>query len=175
MSQTSIITKQANFGKKSVPSIGTAYPALNIESKPTLGVAYDSQAATGASSPSLVRIIPYASNTSFTSVGMRIVAWNLCDSAYLAWIPTVLAEFSLTYSSGVVPDWSLDTAGEARPFAGITQLAGTPTANLFSPGTASASNTEPAAVLFDALGAQLLQVQFKATGTGSMGFLWTTI
>jgi hypothetical protein len=178
MSQTYIITPQDNFGKVAVASVPATYDALTITAKPTSGIVYDAQLASGASSPSLVRLVPYASATGLTSVGMRLVAWNsypTADGSATRWIPTVLGDFTLTFSSGTVPTWTLDSSNDARPFAGITQVAGTPTANLFSPGTAAATNVEPAAALIDAMGAQVLQVQFKSSGTPTMGVLWATI
>lgn len=178
MGQAFIITPQTNFGKTSVASVPASYDSLDIANKPTSGVVYDAQLASGASAPSLVRLVPYASATGLTSVGMRLVAWNAyptADGSATRWIPVMLGDFTLTFSSGTVPTWTLDSAGDARPFAGITQVAGTPTANLYSPGTAAATNVEPAAVLLDSTGAQVLQVQFKSSGTPTMGVLWATI
>lgn len=179
MADATIITYQRNFNNVSVASVGASYGSIATLSatKPSSGVVHDQQLS--GISPSLLRIMPYASSTSIgAATGVRVVGWtgevNSADGLTY-WIPTVLADFNLTFSSGTVPTYSLDGATQ-RPFATIAQVAGTPAANLYSPGTASAANVEPAAALVDIVGSQIVTVQFKAaSGTPTMGVFATTI
>jgi hypothetical protein len=63
-----------------------------------------------------------------------------------------------------------------RPFAVIAQVAGTPAGNLYSPGTAAATNVEPASAMVDIAGSQMVTVQFRAaSGTPTMGVFVTTL
>jgi hypothetical protein len=178
MADATIITYQRIFSNVSVASVGASYGSIATLSstKPTSGVVHDQQL--NGMSPSLLRIMPYASSTSIgAATGVRVVGWtgevNTADGLTY-YIPTVLADFNLTFSSGTVPTYSLD-GGTQRPFAIITQVAGTPAANLYSPGTAAAANVEPAAALVDIVGCQIVTVQFKAaSGTPTMGVFATT-
>lgn len=179
MADATIITYQRNFNNVSVASVGATYASIATLSatKPSSGVVHDQQLS--SISPSLLRITPYASSTSIgAATGVRVVGWtgevNSADGLTY-WLPTVLADFNLTFSSGTVPTYSIDGATQ-RPFAIITQVAGTPAANLYSPGTAAAANVEPAAALVDIVGSQIVTVQFKAaSGTPTMGVFATTI
>lgn len=179
MADATIITYQRNFSNVSVASVGANYASIATLSttKPTSGLVYDTQ--TMGMAPSLIRILPYASSTSIgAATGVRVVGWtgevNSADGLTY-WLPTVLADFNLTFSSGTVPTYSLDGSTQ-RPFATIAQVAGTPAANLYSPGTAAAANVEPAAALVDIVGSQIVTVQFKAaSGTPTMGVFATTI
>jgi hypothetical protein len=179
MADATIITYQRNFSNVSVASVGASYGSIATLSatKPSSGVVHDQQLS--SISPSLLRIMPYASSTSIgAATGVRVVGWtgevNTADGLTY-YIPTVLADFNLTFSSGTVPTYSLD-GGTQRPFAIITQVAGTPAANLYSPGTAAAANVEPAAALVDIVGCQIVTVQFRAaSGTPTMGVFSTTI
>lgn len=173
-----ITTNQNPSGKLAVASVPSSYAALDPSAAPSSGVLYTVTPTIGGRNPSLLRLTPYASATGGTSVGMRVVGYSRyykADGSGVVYIPAVLGDFTLTFSSGTVPTWTLDAAGDARPYAGITQVAGTPTANLYSPGTAAASNTEPASVLMDVVGCEIVQVQFKSSGTPTMGVLWTTL
>jgi hypothetical protein len=179
MADASIITYQRPYTNVSVASVGSSYASIATLSatKPSSGVVHDQQL--NGSSPSLLRIMPYASSTSIGSAtGVRVVGYtgevNSADGLTY-WLPTVLADFNLTFSSGTVPTYSLDSATQ-RPFAVIAQVAGTPAANLYSPGTAAASNVEVASAMVDIAGHQLVQVQFKAaSGTPTMGVFTTTL
>jgi len=73
-----------------------------------------------------------------------------------------------------VPQYSIDTQSTAT-FSGIVQVAGTPPANAYSPASILASNVEPAAVLLDTVGCELVTVQFKSSGTPTMGVFYTTL
>jgi hypothetical protein len=179
MADATIITYQRNFSNVSVASVGATYASIATLSatKPSSGVVHDQQLS--SISPSLLRITPYASSTSIgAATGVRVVGWTgdvSSTDGLTYWLPTVLADFNLTFSSGTVPTYSIDGATQ-RPFAIITQVAGTPAANLYSPGTAAAANVEPAAALVDIVGSQIVTVQFKAaSGTPTMGVFATTI
>lgn len=175
----SSITTQQNFsGKTTVASVPTSYAALDPATLPTSGVLYNGDPNPGGRDPSLLRLTPFASTTGGTGVGMRVVGYTpylKADGSGTVYVPTVLGDFTLTFSTGTVPTWTLDSAGDCRPYAGITQVAGTPTANLYSPGTAAVSNTEPASVLIDPVGCTIVQVQFKSSGSPTMGVLWATL
>ena len=179
MADATIITYQRPYSNVSVASVGSSYGSIATLSatKPSSGVVYDQQL--NGMSPSLLRIMPYASSTSIgASTGVRVVGWTgKVDSTdgLTYWLPTVLADFNLSFTSGTVPTYSLD-GGTQRPFAVITQVAGTPAANLYSPGTAAAGNVEVASAMVDIAGAQIVTVQFKAaSGTPDMGVFCTTL
>lgn len=91
------------------------------------------------------------------------------------YMPTVLADFTLTFTSGTVPNYTMDGALNTRTFSGITQVSGTPAANLYSPATASGSNVEPAYAMVDVAGASYVTAQFKASGTPDMGTFWANL
>lgn len=176
MPQANIITPQSPYAKMTVASVGASYTALDPSTAPTIGVLWSTVPSVGGNNPSLLRLLPFASATGGTSIGMRVVGYNLYRGDLGPdYIPTVLGDFTLTFSTGTVPTWTLDTSNDARPYAGIVQVAGTPAANLYSPGTAAATNVEPASVLLDVVGCQIVQVQFKSSGSPTMGVLWTTI
>ena len=129
-----------------------------------------------SSYPSLVRLTPMASNNNFTA-GMRVVGWSeyIQTSGTKVYIPTVLADLTLGYTSGTVPSLSVNGVTEYY-FSSVTAAAGVPSVNLYSPATALASNTEVATALVDAVGMQYLTIQFKATGTTpKVGVYWSTI
>ena len=91
------------------------------------------------------------------------------------YMPTVLADFTLTFTSGTVPNYTMDGALNTRTFSGITQVAGTPAANLYSPATALGSAVEPAYAMVDVAGASYVTAQFKASGTPTMGTFWANL
>jgi hypothetical protein len=175
MPQANIITPQSPYAKMSVASVGASYTALDPATAPSVGVLWSTVPAVGGNNPSLLRLTPYASATGGTSVGMRVVGYNLYQGALgLDYIPSVLGDFTLTFSEGTVPTWTLDVSNDARPYAGIVQVAGTPTANLYSPGTGAASGTPPAAAVLDLIGYQYVTLQFESS-TGTMGCFYSFI
>lgn len=91
------------------------------------------------------------------------------------YMPTVLADLTLGFTSGTVPNYTIDGTANYRTFSSITQVAGTPAGNLYSPATAAASNVEPAYALIDLAGAQYVTAQFKSSGTPDMGAFWSTL
>lgn len=130
----------------------------------------------GTNYPNLIKIVPSASNNNFTSVGMRVIGWSpySATTGNNPWIPTVLADVTLGYST-TVPSLSID--GVTNYFFGsATVAASVPTVNIYTPATVTAANSEPASVIIDCVGSLLIQVQFKATGTTpKMGAFWYTI
>jgi len=130
----------------------------------------------GTTYPNLIKILPSASNSNFTSVGMRVVGWSpfLTTSDSYVWLPTVLADVTLGYST-TVPSLSINSATNYF-FGSATVAASAPTVNIYTPATVTAANSEPASVVIDCVGSVLVQVQFKATGTTpQMGAFWYTI
>jgi hypothetical protein len=131
----------------------------------------------GTNYPSLLRLTPITSANNFTSVGMRVVGWNsyLQTAGTKVWIPTVLADVTLGYTSGTVASLTIDTVSTFF-FSSATIGSGVPTVNAYSPATAATGNVQPASVIVDAVGSQLITLQFKATGTTpKMGAFWATI
>ena len=131
----------------------------------------------GTNYPNLIKIVPSVSGNNFTSVGMRVIGW----SSYSAitgsnpYIPTVLADVTLGYTSGTVASLSIDGTTNYF-FSSATVAASVPTVNIYTPATAAGANVEPASVIIDCVGSLLIQVQFKATGSSpKMGAFWYTI
>lgn len=131
----------------------------------------------GQNYPNLIKIVPTASATGFTSVGMRVVGWSpySATTGSNPYIPTVLADVTLGYTTGTVASVSVDGVSNFF-FSTATVAASVPTVNIYTPATATATNVEPASVIIDCVGSLLIQVQFKATGTTpKMGAFWYTI
>ena len=91
------------------------------------------------------------------------------------YMPTVLADFTLTFTSGTVPNYTMDGALNTRTFSSITQVSGTPAANLYSPATAAGANVEPAYAMVDIAGASYVTAQFKASAATDMGTFWSNL
>jgi len=131
----------------------------------------------GTNYPSLLRLTPIANRNDLTSVGMRVVGWNayVQSSGTKVWIPTVLADVTLGYTIGTVASLSIDSV-TTYFFSSATIGAGVPTVNTYSPATAATTNVQPASIVVDAIGSQLMTLQFKATQTTpKMGAFWATI
>ena len=189
MGQMEIVTCQPNYNRVFHSSVPSAYAAVSATTtKPTTRILYDSTIVGGTtagwggnSSPSLIKLVPYASATGLAAAGMRLIGWSGYNSAgtiaallgRTVWIPTVIADFNLSYTTGTVPTYSIDASNDARPFSGITQIFGSPVANVSSPTASGTSNTEWASCIVDPLGAQLVEVQFKTTtASQTMSALW---
>lgn len=91
------------------------------------------------------------------------------------YMPTVLADFTLGFTSGTVPNYTMDGALNTRTFSSITQVSGTPAANLYSPATAAGANVEPAYAMVDVAGASYVTAQFKASAATDMGTFWSNL
>jgi len=182
-----INTAQENFRKVTVATVPATYTAaqavlLNAAPTSTTGTAllWDiNTASVSGTNPSLLYVMPFlvSATTAQTSIGMRLLGWRkYLDAAGTSfwYMPTVLADFTLTFTSGTVPNYTLDVAN-TRTFSGITQVAGTPAANLYSPATASGSNVEPAYAMVDLAGSSYVTAQFKSSGTPDMGTFWANL
>ena len=111
---------------------------------------------------------PYLATTAAAAT-----ATNTTVPPVTAWFPTVLADLTLTYSTGTVAAMTVNNV-PSYVFSNITQVALSPDASLYRPSTVTATATETASALVDTVGSQLVQVQFKAS-TGSMGAAWYSI
>jgi len=182
-----INTAQENFRKVTVATVPATYTAaqavlLNAAPTSTTGTAllWDiNTASVSGTNPSLLYVMPFlvSATTAQTSIGMRLLGWRkYLDAAGTSfwYMPTVLADFTMTFTSGTVPNYTLDVAN-TRTFSGITQVAGTPAANLYSPATASGSNVEPAYAMVDLAGSSYVTAQFKSSGTPDMGTFWANL
>jgi len=124
--------------------------------------------------PSLLRLAPFCgaavapTSATFASGGLRVVGWSIYTptSGSTLYVPTVLADLGLGLTTGTVQS-ELVNGVTQYPFSVCTAGAGVPTVNLYSPGTASASNVEACAAVIDTIGMQFVQLQFKATATVS--------
>jgi hypothetical protein len=182
-----INTAQENFRKVTVATVPATYTAaqavlLNAAPTSTTGSAllWDiNTASVSGTNPSLLYVMPFlvSATTAQTSIGMRLLGWRkyLDVAGTSFWfMPTVLADFTLTFTSGTVPNYTIDVAN-TRTFSGITQVSGTPAANLYSPATAAGSNVEPAYAMVDVAGSSYVTAQFKASGTPNMGTFWANL
>jgi hypothetical protein len=111
---------------------------------------------------------PYLATTTAAAT-----ATNTTVPPVTGWLPTVLADLTLTYSTGTVASITVNNV-PSYVFSNITQVALSPDASLYRPSTVTATATETASALVDAVGSQLVQLQFKAN-TGSMGAAWYSI
>lgn len=179
-----ITTPQTNYRKVTASSVPSAYTAANAvltQTAPSTGLLFDvNTASVNGENPSLLYVMPFlvSATTAQTSIGMRLLGWRkylqTSDSTFW-YIPTVLADLTLGFTSGTVPNYTIDGTANTRTFSSITQVAGTPSVNLYSPATAAAANVEPAFALIDLAGAQYVTAQFKSSGTPDMGAFWATL
>ena len=110
--------------------------------------------------------------TTGTPTGVTYTRSNVSSFWYM---PTVLADFTLGFTSGTVPNYPMDGALNTRTFSSITQVSGTPAANLYSPATAAGANVEPAYAMVDVAGASYVTAQFKASAATDMGTFWSNL
>jgi hypothetical protein len=124
--------------------------------------------------PSLLRLAPFCgaavapTSATFASGGLRVVGWSIYTqtNGTAFYVPQVLADLALGLTTGAVQFESVNGVAQ-YPFSTVTVGSGVPTVNLYSPGTASASNVEPCAAVIDCIGMQFIQLQFKATASVS--------
>ena len=185
-----INTAQENFRKVTVATVPATYTAaqavlLNAAPTSTTGTAllWDiNTASVSGTNPSLLYVMPYMINAgtpSNTGIGMRLLGWRkyLNAAGTTFWyMPTVLADFTLGFTSPAssTPNYTIDVAN-TRTFSSITQVAGSPAANLYSPATALAANVEPAFAMVDVAGSSYVTAQFKSSGTPTMGTFWANL
>lgn len=108
-----------------------------------------------------------------TTVASTVQAIDTVASPTKIYFSTVLADFTLTYSTGTVPSATVNNVPNYL-FSTASQVAISPDASIYRPSTLTATNVELASVLVDAIGHELIELQFKAN-SGSMGALWATI
>lgn len=179
-----ITTAQNNYRKVTAATVASTYTAANAvltQTAPSTGLLFDyTSASVNGQNPSLLYVMPFlvSATTAQTGIGMRLIGWRkylqTTDSTFW-YLPTVLADFTLGFTSGTVPNYTIDGTANTRTFSSITQVAGTPAGNLYSPATAAAANVEPAFALIDLAGSQYVTAQFKSSGTPDMGAFWTTL
>lgn len=185
-----ITTAQNNYRRVQVASNGTSYvnsEAILTKTEPTTVSLSSSallfngnSASVSGQNPSLLFVMPFivsAAGTN-TGMGMRVIGWrklyDTTDAAFW-YVPTVLADFTLGWTSGTIPSYNIEGAANTRTLSSIVQVAGTPNANVYSPATAAAANVEPAYAMLDLSGSQIVTAQFKASGAPNMGCFWSTL
>lgn len=137
------------------------------------------------SMPSLIKVTPYVFANSAVATGMRIVGWTSYTQETGAargtafWVPTVLADLTLSYNSttGSIPSVAVfQEAGDvAYFFSGLAIGGGVASANLYVPGTTAAAGSGVASCVIDTIGSQIVMFQFKTSTGTTMGALWYPI
>ena len=184
----SITTIQENYRKVTVASVAASYTnseAVLTTTQPTSSLTasaflFDLNSAQVSETPNLLFVMPFliSATTAQTGIGMRIIGWRkyLETAGTTFWyVPTVLADLTLGFTTGTVPAYTIDSTANHRTFSSVTQVAGTPSGNLYSPATAAATNVEPASALIDLAGSQYVTAQFRSSGTPTMGCFWATL
>lgn len=121
--------------------------------------------------PSLLRVVPFHSANNATTPSVRVIGWTtyVQTNGTPIYVPTMLADLACSYNgtSGSIPSLSVNGTTQ-HFFHAITAGSGVPTVNLYSPGTAAAAGTPPAAAVIDTIGVQYVTLQFESS-TGTMG------
>lgn len=179
-----ITTPQNNFRRVYAASVPATYaPALAVltQTAPSTNLLFDtSSSSVSGQNPSLLYVMPFlvSATTAQTGIGVRLLGWRkylqTTDNTFW-YLPTVLADFTLGFTTGTVPNYTIEGVADTRTFSLITQVAGTPATNVYSPATSAGSNVEPAFVMLDLAGSQLVTAQFKSSGTPGMGVFWSTL
>ena len=107
------------------------------------------------------------------TVASTVQTIDSTTAATQVWFSTVLADFTLTYSTGTVPSATVNNVPNYL-FSTATQVAIGPDASLYRPSQVTASSVELASFVVDAIGHQLIELQFKGS-TGTMGAMWCSI
>lgn len=170
-----INTAQDGYNVVTVGSLSsTSYTTLTSDTTaPSSGVLYLDNVA---DTPNFIHATPFSSQSSGTP-GFRLVGWRkywqTATSTFL-YVPTVLAEFSPTF--GTTPPTASIDGTSYNLFRGVSQASTQPAGNLYNPGTSNADGAV-ASVVVDAIGCQIVTVQFKlSTGSGvTMGLLFAIL
>lgn len=121
--------------------------------------------------PTLVRLVPFHSANNATTPSFRVIGWSqyVQTNGTPIYVPTLLADVACAYNAtgGSIPSLSVNGT-TVYFFHGATVAGGVPTVNAYSPGTAAAAGTPPAAVVIDTIGHQYITVQFESSA-GTMG------
>jgi hypothetical protein len=180
MPQSVIITPQTNSKIiRTSLAVATAYPSIITigNGLPETVVYNSSQSNDGqvfSGGASLLHVLPFSTVNNSTGMGMRVVGANQIfdpDAGESVWTLGLIAEFNISFTTNAsgAPNW-LWNAENQYMMATVTQVAGTPAANIYSPGTAASTNREAAHVLVDMTGFQVVSLQFKAaTNAAIMG------
>jgi hypothetical protein len=120
---------------------------------------------------SLMRLVPFHSANNATTPSFRVIGWStyVQTNGTPIYVPTLLADVACSYNAtgGSIP--SLSVNGTTQYFFHAALVSGgVPTVNAYSPGTAAAAGTPPAAVVLDVIGHQYVTIQFESS-TGTMG------
>lgn len=197
MTQAYISTAQPNLRLVSVESVAATYTSrVPTVTKPTAGIVLDHTLTQGYWNPSLIKVMPWGSKSDQTAwtttgatTGFRLIGWqSYADqvSQQTVWCPTILAAYSLLFSTTPTNIGIDDTPDSAAYFfaGGAAQLGGAPgsfpTPNVYLPTPAGGGAiTTPASFLVDIAGSQLVTVDFIAPSaspaTVTMGLLWYAI
>lgn len=111
---------------------------------------------------------PYLATSASTATAV-----NTTVTPTATWFSTILGDFTLTYSTGTVPSAVVNN-NSTYIFSTMTQVAISPDASIYKPSAVVATDLGTASLLIDAVGHQLIQLQFKAN-TGDMGAFWCSI
>jgi len=159
------ITSRATIYHLVSPSnTATPAPGIGFGAPTYLGVVTNGIYVWGAQVEAGTTANPYLATSASAVTG------TIAGATTTVWIPTVLADLTLAYSTGTK---DTITTG-SYVFSNITQVALSPDASLYRPSTVTAGATETASVLVDTVGSQLVQLQFKASA-GNMGAAWYSI
>lgn len=168
MTQVAFITTGKTSFKRLFGQVASAtFPALNYTTtKPTTGLV---QNAVGTAVPtagdSILRLAPFQADiVKNTTPRVRVIGWNpyTDTGSTLLWIPTVLADLTMSYTSNSVQSVTLNSELYA-PIAGLTATATAITGGtiaLLSPTTQNAANIEPASAFIYLRGNVMTQLQF---------------
>ena len=168
MSQVSLVsTGKTSFRRLNRQVASATFPVLNYTTtKPTTGLVQNS---VGTSVPSaadsILRLAPFQADiVKNTTPRMRVIGWNpyTDTGSTLLWIPTVLADLTMSYTTNTVQSVTLNSELYA-PIAGLVVVTNSPagaTVGLFSPVTQNAANLEPASAFIYLRGNVMTQLQF---------------
>jgi hypothetical protein len=124
-----------------------------------------------------MRLVPFHSANNATTPGVRVIGWAtyVQTNGTPIYVPTLLADIACAYNAtgGSIPSLSVNGTTQYF-FHSITVGLGVPTVNVYSPGTAAASGTPPAAAVLDLIGYQYVTFQFESS-TGTMGCFYSFI
>ena len=107
------------------------------------------------------------------TVASTVQTIDSTTAATRVWFSTVLADFTLTYSTGTVPSATVNNVSNYL-FSTATQVAISPDSSMYRPSQVTATSVELASFVVDAIGHQLIELQFKGS-TGTMGAMWCSI
>jgi len=168
MTQVALITTGKTSFKRLFGQVASAsFPVLNYTTtKPTTGLVQNAVGtAVPTSGDSILRLAPFQADiVKNTTPRVRVIGWNpyTDTGSVLLWIPTVLADLTMSYTSGTVQSVTLNSELYA-PIAGLAATTTSPagaTVGLFSPVTQAAAGLDPASAFIYLRGNVMTQLQF---------------